>query len=778
MKLSIITALLFFSLFHPPTFALKKSYVVYLGSHSHGPEATLSDIESVTNSHLQLLDSVIDSVSLSKDQDEGKEQAKDKIFYSYTQNINGFAAVLEDEEAEKLSNHPEVISVFENKARELHTTRSWNFLGLERDFQIPASSIWTKAKFGEDVIIANLDTGVWPEAKSFSDEGMGEVPSNWRGICQNDSSPFPVRCNRKLIGARYFNKGYGAYAGPLNSSFNSARDTEGHGTHTLSTAGGNFVKKANIYGNGNGTAKGGSPKARVASYKVCWPPINESGQCFDADILAGFDAAISDRVNVISVSLGSAPSDFFEDPIAIGAFHAVRSGISVVASAGNSGPDSWTVANGAPWIITVGASTMDRQFSSYVSLGPNQHFKGTSLSEKGLPAEKFYSLITGAAAKADGQMASDALLCKPGTLDPKKVKGKILFCLRGETGRVAKGEQALRAGAVGMILANDAKSGHEILADTHLLPASHINFQDGVSVLDYFRSTRIPMAYMTRVKTELETKPAPSMAAFSSRGPNLVEPAILKPDITAPGVNIIAAYTQAIGPSGEEFDTRRIPFNTESGTSMSCPHVAGIVGLLRNLYPHWSPAAIQSAIMTSARTRDNNQEPLLDSSTNEKATPLDYGSGHVQPNRAMDPGLVYDLSVNDYLNYLCSRSYNQSQIRLFSGEPYTCPKSVSLADFNYPSITVTNLSNGTLTVTRRLKNVGTPGTYNVSIKQPAGFSISVDPKSLVFEKIGEEKTFKASFKGNNWKDDEDAVFGGLTWSDGKHFVRSPIVFLR
>ncbi|XP_065864503.1 subtilisin-like protease SBT5.4 [Euphorbia lathyris] len=773
MKLSIISAFLFFSLLQPPTFALRKSYVVYLGSHSHShgaDAATSSDIERVTNSHIELLD----SVSISKD----TENSKDRIFYSYTQNINGFAALLEEEEAQQLSNRGDVISVFVNKGRKLHTTRSWNFLGLERDGKIPTSSIWSRAKFGEHVIIANLDTGVWPEAKSFSDEGMGPVPSNWRGICQDDTTLFPVRCNRKLIGARYFNKGYGAYAGPLNSTFNSARDTEGHGTHTLSTAAGNLVEGASIFGNGNGTAKGGSPKAHVAAYKVCWPPVNGSGECFDADILAGYDAAISDGVNVISVSLGGDSSEFFQDPIAIGAFHAVQKGITVVASAGNSGPDPWTVSNGAPWILTVGASTIDRQFSSYVSLGPNHHFKGTSLSEKGLPAEKFYPLITGEAAKAAGQIAGDALLCKPGTLDPKKVKGKILVCLRGDNGRVEKGEQAVVAGAVGMILANDEKSGNEIIADTHLLPASHITFKDGQSVLAYFNSTRIPMACMTRVKTEYEVKPAPVMAAFSSRGPNLVEPSILKPDITAPGVNVIAAYTQATAPSGEEFDKRRIAFNAESGTSMSCPHVSGIAGLLKNLYPHWSPAAIKSAIMTSARTRDNNHEPLLDSSTNQKATPFDYGAGHVRPNQAMDPGLVYDLTVDDYLNFLCSRGYNQSLIKLFSGESYSCPESFNLEDFNYPSISIVNLMNETLTVSRRVKNVGTPGTYKVSVKQPNGVSVWVKPESLEFEKIGEEKSFEVSFKAKSeGRDDVNYVFGGLTWSDGKHYVRSPIVVL-
>ncbi|KAJ9187098.1 hypothetical protein P3X46_002594 [Hevea brasiliensis] len=759
-----LSAFLFFFLLQPPTFAIKKSYVVYLGSHSHGSEAKLSDIKRVKNSHYELLGSFTKS----------KEEAKNKIFYSYTKNINGFAAMLEDEEAAQLAKHPEVISVFLNKGKKLHTTRSWSFLGLERDGWIPVSSLWTRARFGEDVIIANLDTGVWPESKSFSDEGLGPIPPNWRGICQQDTAGF--RCNRKLIGGRYFNKGYAAFVGPLNSTYNTSRDNDsGHGTHTLSTAGGNFVPGANVFGNGNGTASGGSPNARVAAYKVCWPPVNGSGECFDADIMAAFDAAISDGVNVISVSLGGdTPAEFFEDSIAIGAFHASRKGIVVVASAGNAGPAPLTVTNSAPWLITVGASTLDREFTSYVALGNRRHLKGTSLSEKGLPAAKFYPLISGEGANAADSSAGDASLCLPGTLDPKKVKGKILVCLRGITGRVEKGEEALLAGAVGMILANDEFSGNELIADAHVLPAAHVNFTDGQAAIAYINSTRIPVAFITRVKTELETKPAPSMAAFSSRGPNIMEPSILKPDITAPGVDIIASFSLAVSPSGEEFDKRRISFNTDSGTSMSCPHVSGIAGLLKTLHPDWSPASIRSAIVTSARTRGNNLEPILDSATNLKATPFDYGAGHIRPNRAMDPGLVYDLTENDYLNFLCARGYNQSQIKLFLGKPYPCPKSFSLADFNYPSITVPNL-NESVTVTRRVKNVGSPGEYFAYVKAPPGVSVLVKPKNLKFKRSGEEKTFQVTLKSTSTYGPTDYVFGRLVWSDGKHFVKSPLV---
>ncbi|KAK4484968.1 hypothetical protein RD792_007574 [Penstemon davidsonii] len=744
--------------FQESALAVKKSYIVYLGGHSHGPEVTKADLERVKNSHYELLSSFVGS----------EEKARDAIFYSYKRHINGFAALLEEEEAAEIAKHPEVVSVFLNEGKKLHTTRSWDFLLLANNGHIPPSSIWKKARFGEDTIIANLDSGVWPESKSFNGKGYGPIPSKWKGICQHDDkAKFP--CNRKLIGARYFNKGYEAYVGKLNSTFNTPRDREGHGSHTLSTAGGNFVPGANVQGVGNGTAKGGSPKARVASYKVCWPPANGTA-CLAADILKGFEMAIHDGVDVLSVSLGGNPIDYLQDGIAIGSFHAVMNGLVVVASAGNSGPFYGTVSNVAPWMITVGASTIDRDFEANVKLHNGVIIKGTSLS-KALPSNQFYRLINAAHAKAPNATVDDAILCKPGTLDSKKVKGKIIVCLRGDSARLDKGMQALRAGAAGMILANDNSNGNEIISDAHILPSTHINYKDGQILFAYVNSTSNPQGLITPPKAVLNTKPAPFVAAFSSRGPNLITPEILKPDITAPGVNIIAAYSEGVSPTDNDFDKRRFAFNTESGTSMSCPHVSGVVGLLKTLHPNWSPAAIRSAIMTTARTRDNTVKPIVDSSY-AKATPLEYGSGHIRPNRATDPGLVYDLTVNDYLDFLCGIGYNETVIRQFSASPHNCPKNYNLLSFNYPSITVANFNSSAVTLTRKLKNVGTPGTYVAYLRQPKGFSVSVEPKILKFKKIGQEKTFTVTVEKT--RGSKDFEFGQLTWTDGEHYVRSPV----
>ncbi|KAJ6885835.1 hypothetical protein NC651_026483 [Populus alba x Populus x berolinensis] len=737
--------------------SMVQSYVVYLGRNSRTSKPSTLGNDGTTESHYDLLGSCLKS----------KEKAKEAIFYSYTSHINGFAATLEDDEVDQLSNRPEVVSVFPNEVNQLHTTRSWEFLGLERNGQIPADSIWLKARFGEDVIIGNLDTGVWPESESFDDEGMGPIPTRWKGYCETNDG---VKCNRKLIGARYFNKGYEAALGrPLDSSNNTARDTDGHGTHTLSTAGGRFVSGANLLGSANGTAKGGSPNARVASYKVCWTG------CYDADILAAFDAAIQDGVDILSISLGEAFAiPYFRDVVAIGSFQAVMNGILVVCSAGNSGqfPGFGTASNVAPWVLTVAASTIDREFPSNVVLGNNKEFKGTSFNTNNLSDRKYYPIVYSVDAKAANASAQLAQICYPESLDPTKVRGKIVYCLGGVIPDVENSLVVAQAGGVGMILADQSADSLSI-RQGFFVPTSVVSAIDGLSVLSYIYSTKSPVAYISG-STEIGKVVAPVMASFSSTGPNEITPEILKPDITAPGVNILAAYTKAPRRLSRLIDRRPLSFNIISGTSMSCPHVSGIAGLLKTMHPDWSPAAIKSAIMTTARTGSNARQPIADAYAAE-ATPFNYGSGHLQPNRAMDPGLVYDLTTKDYLNFLCSIGYNATQMSIFIEEPYACPpKNISLLNFNYPSITVPNLS-GNITLTRTLKNVGTPGLYRVRVKKRDGILVKVEPESLKFSKLNEEKTFKVTLKAkDNWFY-SSYVFGGLTWSDGVHHVRSPIV---
>ncbi|GAB2232601.1 hypothetical protein Drorol1_Dr00011642 [Drosera rotundifolia] len=757
-RLLFLVALAF--VFHAPALALKKSYIVYMGEHSHGPVPTKEDANHATDSHYDFLASYLGSV----------EDAKSSIFISYNRHINGFAARIEDDVAAKIAKHPSVVSVFEDTMKQLHTTRSWEFMGLENpQGHITHSSPWKEGSFGENTIIANLDTGVWPESKSFSDEGYTPVPARWKGKCDNGpDAELPVHCNRKLIGARYFSKGAEQAGFPIDDKMRSPRDYNGHGTHTLSTAGGNFVAGASAFGIVNGTVKGGSPRSRVAAYKVCW-----SIGCASSDILAAFEQAIADGVDVLSCSLGGKAVEFFLDTSAIGAFHAVKHNIVVVFSAGNSGPTVASVSNVAPWMITVAANTLDREVPVYVHLGNKKIYKGTSLSQA-VERYTFHPMISGADAKCSTASAADATLCLPGTLDPKKVKGKILVCLRGRSDRTDKGVQAKLAGAIGLVLCNDEAFGNELIEDAHVLPASHVTYEDGLEIYAYLNSTKKPTGYITRPKAALGTKPAPYMAAFSSQGPNPIVLFVPKPDVTAPGVNIMASWSKIASPTEQESDNRRVDFNIMSGTSMSCPHVSGLVGLLKTKYPDWNPAAIRSAIMTTAKTKDNTEKPIKDASF-AKGTPFSYGSGHVRPSKALDPGLVYDISLNGYYDFLCSLGYDPSWIQLFqgSGPPYECPEPASFFALNYPSFALPYL-NRTIIWTRTLKNVGTPGTYKAKIRAPMGTIISVKPDTLTFEKYDDERTFEMSITSKNHRPITNTSFGSLTWTDGHHYVRSPI----
>ncbi|XP_058737534.1 subtilisin-like protease Glyma18g48580 [Vicia villosa] len=787
-SLHIIVSLLFLFMFLlEPVYGTKKCYIVYLGAHSHGPNPTSLQLEIATNSHYDLLSSTLGS----------REKAKEAIIYSYNKHINGFAALLEEEQATDIAKKANVVSVFLSKSHKLHTTRSWEFLGLHRN----GNTAWQKGRFGENTIIANIDTGVWPESKSFSDKGFGPIPSKWRGgkACQiRQFEKFKKNpCNRKLIGARFFSKAYEAYYGKLRPSLLTARDFVGHGTHTLSTAGGNFVPGASIFAIGNGTVKGGSPRARVATYKVCWS-LTDAADCLGADVLAAIDQAISDGVDIISLSAAGQylvnPEDIFTDEVSIGAFHALSRNVLLVASAGNDGPTPGSVVNVAPWVFTIAASTLDRDFSSTITFGNNQQVTGASLFVN-LPPNKAFTLILATDGKLANATNRDARLCRPGTLDPSKVKGNIVECVReGKIKSVAEGQEALSAGAKGVLLRNQPKiSGRTLLSEPHVLSTVNSNkvvHRNSTPKKDY-PSTAYDITSMdsklktgttvrfSGAKTFYGRKPAPVMASFSSRGPNKIQPSILKPDVTAPGVNILAAYSLSASASNLLTDNRRgVPFNVLQGTSMSCPHVAGIAGLIKTLHPTWSPAAIKSAIMTTATKLDNTNKPIQDAFDKKLATPFAYGSGHVQPDPATDPGLVYDLGIKDYLNFLCAYGYNQQLISAlnFNGS-FTCSGSHSITDLNYPSITLPNLGLYAVNVTRTVTNVGSPSTYSAKVHLP-GYKIAVVPNSLSFKKIGEKKTFQVIVQATNVTPRREYQFGDLQWTDGKHIVRSPITVKR
>lgn len=739
----------------------KKTYIVHMAK---------SQMPSTFDDHTLWYDSSLKSISQSAE-----------MLYIYNNAIHGFATSLTAQEAKSLRNQPGILYVLPEVKYELHTTRSPSFLGLEQ-----IANMFPESNSGSDVIVGVLDTGVWPESKSFDDTGMGPVPASWKGACETGTNFTAKSCNRKLIGARYFSAGYEATLGPIDESkeSKSPRDDDGHGTHTSSTAAGADVAGASLFGYATGSARGMANRARVAVYKVCWV-----GGCFSSDILAAIEKAIEDNVNVMSLSLGGGISDYYRDNVAIGAFAAMEKGILVSCSAGNAGPSAYSLSNVAPWITTVGAGTLDRDFPAFVSLGNGKNLSGVSLYKgETLPPKLLPFVYAGNASNS-----TNGNLCMTGTLIPEMVKGKIVLCDRGITPRAQKGSVVKSAGGAGMVLANTAANGEELVADAHLLPATSVGQKTGDAIKDYIFSDPNPTVTILFEGTKVGIKPSPVVAAFSSRGPNSITPEILKPDMIAPGVNIIAGWTGAVGPTGLAEDPRRVEFNIISGTSMSCPHVSGLAALLKAAHPDWSPAAIRSALMTTAYTSYKDGQKLQDVATGRASTPSDHGAGHVDPVSALNPGLVYDLTVEDYLYFLCALNYSSSQIYSVARRNFTCDsgKTYSINNFNYPSFAVLlqtqviggsngGSSSGKSVVkhTRTLTNVGGEvsggSTYKVSISTTSpSVKISVEPDTLTFTKANEKKSYTVTFSGTSMPANTNE-FGRIEWSDGKHVVGSPV----
>ncbi|XP_022732759.1 subtilisin-like protease SBT1.5 [Durio zibethinus] len=665
-----------------------------------------------------------------------------RIVYSYRNVATGFAAKLTADEAEAMKRKEGVISARPQRVYSLHTTHSPDFLGLTQNL-----GFWNQSNYGKGVIIGLLDTGVTPGHPSFSDEGMPPPPAKWKGKCEFDRG-----CNNKLIGARNLAEDE---AGPPT-------DKEGHGTHTASTAGGNFVGDANVFGNANGTAVGMAPLAHLAMYKVC-------GQyCSESAILAAMDAAVEDGVDVLSLSLGGGSVPFYEDSIALGAFTAIQKGIFVSCSAGNGGPGYSTLSNEAPWILTVGASTIDRTILAIAKLGNGLTIDGESLYQ---PKDFPSTLLPLVYAGANGNASS--AFCAPGSLKDVDVKGKVVLCERGGgIARIDKGQEVKDNGGAAMILANDQLSGFSTIADPHVLPATHVSFTAGLSIQKYINSTTKPTATILFKGTVIGKPSAPEVTSFSSKGPNMQSSGILKPDIIGPGVSILAAWPVSV----ENKTNTKLTFNMISGTSMSCPHLSGIAALLKSSHPDWSPAAIKSAIMTTASLVNLGGKPIVDQ-TNTTADIFATGAGHVNPSKANDPGLIYDIQPDDYIPYLCGLNYTDEEVGTIVQRPVDCSSEsiIAEAELNYPSFSIILPESGSQRYTRTVTNVGPASSpYTYEVVAPAGVDVSVKPNQIVFTEVNQKATYSVTFSRQKNIDLQFSQ-GLLKWVSDQYNVTSPIV---
>ncbi|KAH9743175.1 hypothetical protein KPL70_003216 [Citrus sinensis] len=498
-------------------------------------------------------------------------------------------------------------------------------------------------------------------------------------------------------------------------------DDGGHGTHTSSTAAGTFVNGANRLGEANGTAVGMAPLAHFAMYKTC---DDYADNCPESSVNAALDAAIEDGVDVLSLSIGLGPDqhkEFHANAIAIATFKAVKKGIF---------------------------------------LGNQETYDGESLLQwTDIPSEQLplvYPVTKNASATTN---------CPPETLKSIDVKGKVVLCQLS-----VDPQDVLDASGAAMILMNNKLIGDSIVAGSTVLPHVRVSYTVGESIKAYINSTSSPTAALVVKGTVIGRKTAPEVAAFSSRGPSTVSPGILKPDIIGPGVNIIAAWLTAVEP----VTNTEYTFDIISGTSMSCPHLSGIAALLKSAHPDWSPAAIKSEFMTTVDTVNLEGKPILD----RNHLPADLfavGAGHVNPSKANDPGLIYNIQPDDYIPYLCGLNYTDQQVQGIVGGDVQCSKvpSIAEAELNYPSFSI-RLESGPQTYNRTITNVGPANSsYTSQIVAPEGVEITVQPNKISFTEKNQKVAYSVTFTRTK-NTGASSAQANLSWIFGQYTGKSPI----
>ncbi|PKA48191.1 Subtilisin-like protease SDD1 [Apostasia shenzhenica] len=688
-----------------------------------------------------------------------------RLIHSYSHAISGFAARLTPRELKAMEAKEGFLSAYPDGEYHPTTTHSPKFIGLIEG----SPGLWRDANYGKGIIIGVVDSGINPTHPSFNDDGMDPVPpGRWKGSC-NFTDP-NHHCNKKIIGAKGFN---GTQRNPPLS------DDMKHGTKVASVAAGNFVEDAEVLNNAKGRAAGVAPLAYLAVYKVCFTT------CRDSDVLAGINEAIKDGVDVLSISLANKATIFNYELLTKGAFTAVKSNIFASFGAGNEGPSPGTVSNLAPWVMTVGASTVDRTLTAMVKLGDGRELFGqsgyqTSNAQGGI----FYPGGQDAAAK----------YCWSDDLPKNKVKNKIVLChSRGNYYDVEKGRLIEFLGGAGLVLLNNETVGSITTPQIHYLPASYLSFSDSAKIIQYVAGSRSPRATIEFKGTLIPgLSPAPVVGAFSSRGPSnaTVNGGILKPDIIAPGVNILVALpTPAPGP--------RVPgsskkFTWASGTSYATPHISGVAALIKAVHPDWSPEAIKSAIMTTANTEDNTGKKITDQTSNPAGL-FEVGAGHLDTREARDPGLVYEKGdaqqrYDDYVSYLCGLYENYQVTDIISSKRRVdCSKYKTMRpeELNYPSIgLIMGLTESSRKMERVVKNVGVArSTYRVKIVSEADeVEIQVSPDNLQFRELNERRSFEVTIRAGSRAGRGRSYEARMIWerelgpedTGDKYVVMSPI----
>ena len=706
------------------------------------------------------------------------------ILRNYVHAFNGFSAKLTPQQAQNLKNHPDVQLVWEDEKFKPNTVNTPEFLGLTG----PGGQHSLDIK-GEDVIVGILDTGIAPENDSFADDGSYSDPAalGWTGTCDagEEAEAGTFNCNNKLIGARYFKDSFESVY-PIQyalGEFESPRDADGHGSHTASTAAGNEGVTASLNGAPVGTMSGIAPRARVAAYKVCWnsdyvtPEGEDQAGCFFGDSMAAIDQAVADGVDVLNYSIGNGVS--LDNPVYAASVQAAAAGVFFAASAGNSGPTAATTRNGAPWMATVAASTYDGvSYVNGLEITNRDPLETIGFTEGAITAP----LVETGDKSGTVVIADPLLACHEGEsatpLDnAADIAGNIALISRGACAFDEKVARAQLSGAEAVIIYSNSGSVTRLGGNLSFdIPGGMISQVDGQAMNAAITGGEAVTVRMSASVFAEQVEVGNLMAGFSSRGENQSSNDIIKPDITAPGVRILAAQTDTpmFGPQGATAGYL-------SGTSMSGPHIAGMAALLRGQYPDWSPAQIKSALMTTAR------QNVLKEDAATPADPFDFGAGHAAPVAAMDPGLTFDTNFGDYMGFMCGldeEGFVLAQSGANCGDIESFGFATDPSQLNYPSIAIGELG-AAETISRTVADVsGLGGTYVATIEAPAGIDVTLrtfdgagveTPGSDLVVAADGSASFALTFEKNETAVINQWTFGAITFTNEHgHSVRSPI----
>jgi subtilisin family serine protease len=732
--------------------------------------------------------------------------------YSYRYSVNGFAARLTAAQVSRLAQSPDVERIWQDTDQYLSTNNSSAFLGL----QDPAGGLRADLGLrGENVVVGIIDSGIAPNHPSLSDtedrtpracrsewsrtsllglwlcmgyrrnppqERVYDAPIGFTGACEAGPGFEPSHCNNKIVGARFYLDGFIARHELDPGESRSPKDVDGHGTHIATIVAGNSVD-ATLLGTRVGRVGGIAPRARIAVYKACWlRPGDTRGTCTTSDLVRAIDDAVADGVDLINYSVGNIEEIELDAPDDLALLDALDAGVLTVVAGGNDGPDLDTIGSpsSAPWVLTTAASTQDGEFfDDGIEITAPAGLAGAILMREASftppltrdePVEgELVAADDGIGTRTGTAAGSIRDACEP-LVNSDEMEGSIALVERGGCEFQIKIANAEDAGAIAVIVYNNVgfpivMNGDEGSVD---IPAVMIGADDGEVLVDRLAADAedddveadgevVTVRLARGIFASLPGSPN-IVADFSSRGPSLSDANFVKPDVTAPGVDILGGQAPDVanGLRGENYQYM-------SGTSQAAPQVAGVAALLKEAHPGWSPSAIKSALMTTTYVE-------VERTDGSPADAFDMGAGHIDPNRAVDPGLVYDSSFADHAAYLCGLPEPPFPAADCAAHA-AAGRTTSAVDLNLPSIGAAELVSGDV-VRRRVTNVGPPAAFTAEVIEPTGLSVVVDPATLV---LGTDQTAEFTVRFEDAGAEREVwSFGELAWASPTHRVESPL----